>query len=368
MWTNNPPVVVKLGTSLLSDGDGRLTDRWVAPLAAELAQWVNAGRRVILVTSGAIGAGQGELGATGPPRRLQEQQACAAVGQGLLMHFYHELFRAHDLRVAQVLLTRDAFQDREKYLNTRNTISALLEFGRVIPIVNENDTVAVEEITFGQNDTLAALVASKIGAERLFVLTDVDGLYDRDPAAGSATLIPEVKAITPEVEAAAGGAASRRAKGGMASKLEAARICMRAGVRMDILNGHYPERLAAVDGGEAVPGTVFQPSDEKLTHKKRWIAFGAEVRGALAVDAGAARAISTGGKSLLPAGITGVEGDFAVGDAVAVRDPSGAEVGRGLVNFSAADVRRIMGRHTRDLAEVLGAVQYDEVIHRDNLA
>ncbi len=367
MWGNNPPVVFKVGTSLLSDEQGRLTDRWLRPIVAELAAWAHAGRRLILVTSGAVGAGLGELGRTARPRGLQEKQAIAAVGQGLLMHVYHDLFAAHDLRVAQVLLTREGLRDRQMYLNARNTLVALLEFGGVVPIVNENDTVAVEELRFGENDTLAAIVASKIGADLLVVLTDVDGFFDRDPGTGGGTLIPEIREITPEIEQMAGGAASDRARGGMVSKLEAAKMCMRTGVRMIVTNGTVPDRLAALRENAPAPATVFYPADGRLSHRKRWIAFGSEARGTLVLDAGAARAISEQGKSLLPAGITDVQGEFDMGDTIVLADPSGAEIGRGLVNFSAADVRRIKGLHTRDLPGVLGDVQYDEVVHRNNL-
>lgn len=367
MWGNHPPVVVKVGTSLLSDEHGRFTDRWIRPIVDELAVWVRDGRGLILVTSGAIGAGLGELGRTSRPRGLQEKQAIAAVGQGLLMHRYHDLFAAHDLRVAQVLLTREALRHRQMYLNARNTLVALLEFGGVVPIVNENDTVAVEELRFGENDTLSAIVASKIGADLLVVLTDVDGLYDRDPREGDGTLIREVRAITPEIEAMAGGAGSDRARGGMVSKLQAAKVCMRSGVRMVVTNGCIPERVAELRGDAAPTGTVFHPTDGGLSHRKRWIAFGSEARGTLLLDAGAARAIAEQGKSLLPAGITDVEGEFDVGDTIILADPAGTEIGRGLVNFCAADVRRIKGRHTRELPEVLGDVQYDEVVHRNNL-
>lgn len=367
MWADNPPAVIKVGTSLLSDERGRLTDRWIGPVVAEVGRWIDAGRRVLLVTSGAIGAGLGELGRVDPPRGLQQKQAFAAIGQGLLMHFYHDLFRPHNIRVAQVLLTREALGRRESYLNARNTLSALLAFGRVLPIINENDTVAVEELTFEQNDSLAAIVASKMGADLLVLLTDVDGLYDRAPGAPDATLIRDVREITPEIEAVAGGAASGRARGGMASKLEAARICMRAGVRMVVANGKAPERLEAVRNCGECLGTVFHPAVERLSHRKRWIAFGSEPRGTLVLDAGAVTAVTTRGKSLLPAGIREVRGAFEVGDTVLLLGPDGIEIARGLVNFSAVDVRRIMGRHTRELADVLGSVQYDEVVHRDNL-
>ncbi|ACX51358.1 glutamate 5-kinase [Ammonifex degensii KC4] len=358
-------LVVKVGTSSITLPSGELNLEQIAKLVDELAAVHREGKEVLLVSSGAIGAGMGRLGLRSRPRTIPEKQACAAVGQGLLMQIYERFFSSHGITVGQVLLTRDDFAHRRRFLNARNTLLTLLEY-RVVPIINENDTVAVEEIRLGDNDTLSALVASLINAELLLILSDVDGLYTGDPRRDpQARLISEVKELTPEIWALAGGPGSQVGSGGMLTKLEAARIAGRSGCTLVIARASLPGVIRRVLAGEEI-GTVFFPR-EKLREKRRWLLFGAQVKGKIYVDAGAAKALREGGKSLLPSGIVGVEGNFEAGHAVSIVDPEGKEIARGLVNYSAAEVEQIKGCKTCEIEAVLGSRLYDEVVHRDNL-
>ncbi len=326
---------------------------------------MDVGHSVILVSSGAIRAGMVRLNLAGRPRTIPQKQAAAAVGQGLLMHTYAEAFDAHHLPVAQVLLTREDLHDRARYLNARNTFAALLH-ARAVPIVNENDTVAVDEIKFGDNDTLAALVASLVEADALLLLSDVDGLYERDPTAfPEAKLIPTVETIDRALEQRAGGARTSLGTGGMTTKLQAAKICVRTGVRMVIAHGRRADVVADALGGHC--GTQFLPSPQRLRSRQRWIAYGVTPSGSVTVNDGARLRLVDEGKSLLPAGVIAVAGPFAAGELVRLVDASGQPFAQGFVNYGHHDVQKIMGRRTADIAALLGHKPADEIIHRDNL-
>jgi glutamate 5-kinase len=360
-------IVVKLGTSTLTDGTPHLS----APLLIELAR--QAGRlladrhELVLVSSGAIAAGRERLGFPQLPRDIPAKQMLAAVGQPRLMAQYEQVFGLYGLTVAQILLTRTDLSSRASYLNARNTLVALLE-ARILPIVNENDTVAVEEIKLGDNDNLSALVASLIDADLLVLLTDVDGLYTDDPAVNArARKLDTVEAVTEDITRLARDRADRISVGGMATKLQAARKAAAAGVPMIIASGREPGVLRRIVDGEPV-GTYFAPKAARLGARKRWIAFAVPPQGSLTVDAGALDALTQRGKSLLPSGIVEVRGDFASGEVVALRGGTGGEeFARGVVNFDAAEVRKIRGAKTQEIEQRLGYKSFDEVIHRDNL-
>lgn len=359
-------LVVKVGTSTLTHKTGKFNLGRMERMVRDLADQANAGRQVVLVTSGAVGAGMGRLGIKTKPRTLPEKQAAAAVGQGLLMHMYEKLFNDYGLLVAQVLLTRDDLADRARYLNARHTLSTLLRLG-VIPIVNENDTVAVEEIKVGDNDTLSALVAGLVDADVLFLLTDTRGFFTADPETNKdACLLSCVTEITPEIEALAGGSGSTWSTGGMGTKIQAARLATSFGIPVVIASGLQRGQISAALRGENV-GTVFLPREHRTHTRKRWLAYAPAAQGQIQVDAGAVRAICKEGKSLLPGGVTSVTGDFDQGAIVCIVDPEGKEFARGMTNYPAAAVGRILGRKTGEIVEILGYKDYDEVIHRDNL-
>lgn len=359
-------IVVKVGTRLLCGTRGQFNLKRLESLGRDLASLWGEGRELVLVSSGAVGAGVGRLGLSRFPQTMPEKQAAAAVGQGILMQYYENVFTPLGITIAQVLLTQEDLRERKRYLNARHTFYTLFRY-RVIPIVNENDTVAVEEIRFGDNDTLAALVACLIDADLLILLTDLDGFFTGDPRKNpDAKLIPEVHEITPEIEELAGGRGSDLATGGMETKLQAARIATGAGIPMVIASGMREGVLNAVVRGEEV-GTLFIPREDRMQARKRWIAFSSPVQGKIYVDRGAANAILKRGKSLLPSGVVGVEGDFEMGNVVSVIDPDGREIARGISNYSSADVERIKGRKTQEIKAILGYKDYDEVIHRDNL-
>lgn len=362
-------LVVKIGTNLLS-GQQAFEGRVMEALVRELCL-LKQGRdlNVVVVSSGAVGCGMKALGLKKRPTALPEKQAVAAVGQSSLMHYYENLFKTHgeNLTVAQILLTRRDLDDRRGYLNVRNTLHALFAMKHVVPIINENDSTAVEELRFGDNDTLAARIAAKINAGLLIILSDIDGLYDQNPAQHpDANLIPEVAKITPEIERLAGGAGSIASTGGMRTKLDAAKIACAAGVPVMIANGHHPQVIHGVLAG-TLPHTLFRPSVAALSHRKRWIAFGRASHGWIAVDEGARAALVRQGKSLLPAGVTALGGNFDAGDAVEIRNADGEAIARALVNYSAADVERIKGRKSNEIERVLGHKDFDEIAHRDNM-
>jgi glutamate 5-kinase len=359
-------VVVKVGSGLVTAaGTGPCADR-IAALAADVVS-IRADREIVVVTSGAIVTGMARLGLTARPRSIPDKQAAAAVGQMDLMRHYEAAFTRYGISVAQVLLTAQDIGDRARYLNARNTLLALLRFG-VLPVVNENDTVAVEEIKVGDNDNLSALVASLIDADLLVLLTDVDGLYTDDPAVNAgARKLDTVNAVTDEIARLARDRPGRVSVGGMTTKLQAAQKAAAAGVPMVIANGRQPGTLAKVLAGEAV-GTYFAPRTDRLGARKRWIAFAVPPQGRLTVDGGALQALTLHGRSLLPSGVVDVEGEFASGEVVAVVGAEdGREFARGLVNFDAGELRRIRGVKTSDIEDRLGYKSFDEVIHRDNL-
>ena len=359
-------LVVKVGSGLVTNAaTGADIDR-IETLAADVAA-VREGRHVVLVSSGAIVTGVARLGLGRRPRSIPEKQAAAAVGQSALMWQYDVAFKRHGLPIGQVLLTAQDLSDRPRYLNARNTLTTMLRLG-VLPVVNENDTVAVEEIKVGDNDNLSAHVAALIDADLLVLLTDVDGLYTANPADDpAARKLDTVDAITDEIRQLVWGRGGALSVGGMATKLEAAQKATASGVPMIIASGAEKRVLARVLAGEPI-GTYFAPKADKLAARKRWIAFAVPPAGRLVVDEGARRALADEGKSLLPSGLVGVEGDFAAGDVVAVVDAAdGREFARGLVNFDAAEVGRIRGAKTREIEERLGYRSFDEVIPRDNL-
>jgi glutamate 5-kinase len=361
-------LVVKVGSALLADEGGRLHRDWIEALAEDIAALRKGGTEIMLVSSGAIAVGRRLLGLAKGPRnkalRLEESQAAAAAGQIRLAHAWQEALGRHDIPVAQILLTSDDTESRRRYLNARSTMSTLLRLG-VVPVINENDTVATDEIRFGDNDRLAARVAQMASADTLVLLSDIDGLYTADPGVDAAARhIPEISAITPQIEAMAGATLNDDGSGGMITKIAAARIALQAGCRMAIANGKEPhalERLAA--GGRC---TWFVSQAEPQTARKRWIAASLKPVGTLTVDDGAARALKAG-KSLLPAGVTRVEGRFERGDPVVVRDSSGTELARGLSAYSAGDARRIAGHRSGEIEAILGFRGREEMIHRDDL-
>lgn len=359
-------VVVKVGTSLLAGAEGGLDLDYLTRLADAVAEERKRGRELALVTSGAIGAGIKPLGLKARPKSLRHLQAAAAVGQVHLVHAYEEAFRRHGYSVGQVLLTRDGLEDRERYLNARSTLLALLEEGAV-PVVNENDTVSVEEIRFGDNDTLAALVTKLVDAELLIVLTDVEGLFTSDPRKGDAEFIGEVAEVTDEMERSASGAGSGLGSGGMVTKLRAAKQVTAGGAGMVLADGRDPSVVGRILAGEAI-GTFFRPRKQGLDARRFWIAFGNVRSGAVKIDEGAKQALLERGKSLLPVGVVAVEGEFSVGDTIGVLDEAGREFARGMPSYTSPSVQAIMGRQSKDLPGILGSeYSEDEVIHRDNL-
>ena len=357
--------VVKIGSALLADPrTGALDEAWLDGLARDLAAFRARGMEVLVVSSGAIAIGRRRLGLSPGPLKLEEMQAAAACGQIRLAHGYQSILGRHGLTVAQILLTHEDTEARRRYLNARDTINTLLALGTV-PVINENDTVATSEIRFGDNDRLAARVAVMMSADVLVLLSDVDGLYESDPRRDpDARRVPAVERITPAIEAMAGRAGTAAASGGMVTKIAAAKAAMAAGCHMAIAKGAVDRPLAALEAG--APCTWFVSTATPRAARKRWIASALEPRGALTIDAGARRALSRG-RSLLPAGIKAVEGTFQRGDAVAVRVEGGAEAGRGLIAYSAADARRIAGHNSREIERILGYRGRAEMIHRDDL-
>lgn len=360
-------IVIKIGTSTLTDEGGHLNLPHLRILVEQVVQMSQQGREIILVTSGAVGAGMGKLGLKTRPQSIREKQATAAVGQTFLMRHYEELFNEFGFNVAQILLTQEDMRTRERYLNARNTIMTLLEY-KVIPIINENDTVAVDEIRFGDNDTLSALVASKVEADLLIILSDVAGLYTADPRKDkTAEMIHTVDVIDEEVEKIAlKSTGSTRGVGGMYTKIQAAKIATASGVMVVIADGMKPAILTDAFQGDDI-GTKFLPRHEKISGRKKWIAFANKSSGKIYIDNGAAKALLKMGKSLLPSGITNVEGNFRLGDMVTVVDEDGDEIARGLVSFSHDEIEKIKGKKTSEIMKIIGHKDYDEVIHRDNL-
>ncbi|MBQ6159144.1 MAG: glutamate 5-kinase [Thermoguttaceae bacterium] len=359
-------VVVKVGTNVLTGADGRLNVARINKLVDDLVQIQSRGKKVILVSSGAVGAGMGILGLEKRPAEHPKLQAIAAIGQGKLMQTYEEALARYKKYPAQILLTASDLIHRNRYLNARNTFISLFTYG-VLPIVNENDTVSVDELnsTFGDNDRLAALIANLFMEPLLILLTDVDGLYNGDPALESSKLIPLVDRWTPDLMTMVAEKRSGRSKGGMSSKLKAAQILTTAGGSVIIANGDDESTLTRIMNGEEV-GTAFFPKG-RLLARKRWLGFAAVPKGAVVIDDGAARALLEKGKSLLAVGITRVKGTFEKGDIVAILNLQGGEVARGLTNYSSDELERIHGRSCGDIREILGECPYEEVVHRDNI-
>jgi glutamate 5-kinase len=358
-------VVVKVGSALLVDGaTGRLNRAWLETLVADIVRLRRAGREVVLVSSGAIALGRRHLGLPKGPLRLEESQAAAAVGQIRLAHAYKELLDGEDIAVAQVLLTLEDSEQRRRYLNARATLSELLARGAV-PVINENDTVATAEIRYGDNDRLAARVAQMISADCLVLLSDIDGLYTADPNKDpAAEFIPVVREITAEIQGMAGGSASDVGRGGMATKVLAARIAVAAGCHMVIAAGAHRHPVRRIEQGARC--TWFLPSETPVAARKQWIAGTLRPAGSLVVDEGARRALRQG-KSLLPAGVTAISGRFDRGDTVSVVAADGREVARGITAYSDQDAARIIGRRSADIEGLLGFRGRDEIIHRDDL-
>jgi glutamate 5-kinase len=365
--TSAQTVVVKVGSRVLTRADGRLDETRVAELAGELHQVITGGRKAVLVSSGAVAAGMGQLGLSGRPRDMAHLQAVAAVGQAYLVQSYDRAFRSYGRHAAQVLLTAGDLDDRVRYLNVRNTLLTLMEYGAV-PIINENDTVSVDELeaTFGDNDRLAAMVTNLLRAPLLVLLSDVEGLYDGDPALESSRVIPLVSRLDESILALANDGAAGLGTGGMASKLTAARMATAAGENVIIASGRKPGTLARIMAGETV-GTLLLARGQTVTSRKRWIGYTVRPRGYLVTDAGASRAVQREGRSLLAIGVVEVQGEFKKGDVVALRDPQGTEFARGLTNYPAAEIGKIKGLKTEAIAAALGHRPYDEVIHRDNM-
>ena len=359
-------IVVKVGSSLITRAAVGLDLEAIARLAAQLAALRRLGRRCVLVSSGAIAAGVQRLGWTRRPHAMHELQAAAAVGQMGLAQCYESCLREHGLASAQVLLTHADLADRQRYLNARSTLRTLLGLG-VIPVINENDTVVTDEIRFGDNDTLGALVANLIEADALVILTDQAGLYDSDPRRNpAAKLLAEKEASDPDLEGIAGGTGSALARGGMLTKVQAARRAARSGAHTVIASGAEPEVLARLAGGERI-GTLLRAGTAPIAARKQWLADHVTVGGRLRLDPGAVQALARGGRSLLPIGVVAVEGEFERGAVVACVNPEGREIARGLVNYSAQESRKIARRPSGEIEAILGYVDEPELIHRDNL-
>ena len=358
-------IVVKIGSNVLSDERGHLSEKFIADLARQVAFLFREGRETVLVTSGAISAGIARMELGSRPKLLPQLQAAAAVGQSHLMHLYAVAFRKEGMEVGQILLTSEDLKSRSRHLNARNTIIALLEKG-VVPIINENDTVSTDEIKFGDNDCLSALVSNLVTADLLVILTDTQGLMTEDPKKGRGELIREVARITPDIEALAKGAGSARGTGGMASKLSAVKMVVSSGEAAVIADGRERDIIVRLLRGEDI-GTFFHPAKEKMDGRKRWIAFFIKPKGKLIIDDGAVAALLRKGTSILPSGIREVLGEFKDGDTVSVLAADAREIASGLSNYSYADLRKIRGRKTGEITGLLGHKDYDEAVHRDNL-
>jgi len=358
-------VVVKVGSAVLTNDDG-LNLAVMAGLAQDLCTLMREGREVVLVSSGAVAAGRKSLGLGSRPLVMREKQATAALGQVRLMREYEDIFGGLNQKVAQVLLTHDDLANRDRYLNIRNTLFTMFDW-RILPIINENDTVSVKELRFGDNDTLAAMTTNMIEADLLICLSDIDGLYTANPATHpEARLVSTVAAVDSEIEAMAGQPAGSLGTGGMQSKIKAARMVSVRGGSSFIGPGRAPGTLRRLFSGEQV-GTFFLPQEEKMQSRKHWIAFTLRPKGYLVLDDGACLAVTAGGKSLLPSGILETRGNFRIGDPVQCLDRNEEPLAAGLVNYSAEDIRKVQGRHSTEIKELLGFVDSEEIIHRDNL-
>jgi glutamate 5-kinase len=353
-------IVVKIGSSVLAQGDGNIDRMSIEGVASQVADLLDEGREVILVSSGAIASGVGVLGIKRVPARLSDLQAIASIGQNQLMNLYNEAFKKRGYLVGQILLTQDDFDDRRRYLNIKYTVDALLS-RKVVPIVNENDTVSTEEIKCGDNDRLSGLVADLSGADALIILSNVDGLYDR-----TKKVIPCIEEISADIERLIEKKECVFTKGGMATKIEAAQMAVASGIHVIIANGKRDRILHDVLAGKGTH-TYFKPRSEKAKAKKRWIAYSSKAKGRIIVDGGAKKALIAGNKSLLATGIVAREGNFKAGDVVGICGPHRKEFARGLTNYSSKELDRIQGLKTTEIAQALGYKDHDEIVHRDNL-
>lgn len=365
--SNATRLVIKIGSSILASQAGGLRRDHIQRLSNEIARLKKDGREIVLVSSGAIVAGIEKLGLKAYPQTIPLKQAAASAGQSHLIHAYEHSFQEAGQTIAQVLLTHQDLADRKRFLNARHTLTTLLDLG-VVPVINENDAVSVEEIRVGDNDTLAAQVAHLVDADLLLILSDVDGLFTQDPRHHpEATLISEITDITPDIERGAGTSRSQESRGGMVTKIQAAKLVSQYGLPTLLLNGETPGVLPRIFAG-ADGGTLFLPQGRRRPSRKHWIAFTLRPKGQLVLDSGAVEALTHRGKSLLPSGIMDVKGTFVAGDPVSCVDVEGKEFAKGLVNFSSEVVAEIKGRKTQDIRRELGTQEYEEVIHRDNLA
>lgn len=367
IMTTAGTVVVKVGSSLLASISGGLNTAFIARLVGQIADLTEKGKKIVLVSSGAVAAGTAELGLPSRPGELSLIQAAAAVGQGALMQIYRQLFQCYGFNAGQILLTRDNLHNRRRFLHARNAFLALMRQG-AIPIVNENDTVAVEELRLkmGDNDSLAVSTAQLVDADAVIILSDVAGLYDRPPSRAGAKLLPEVRALTDDVLAMAGGSESGVGTGGMASKVNAARAANIANIPLLVADGRVENVLHEIMRGAEI-GTIFIPPGKRESSYRQWIAYGRGPDGVILVDDGAKKALVEKKKSLLPIGVREVRGEFGEGDTVAVADLSGREFARGLCNFDSGDLRRVAGRKSDELSEILGHHCAETAVHRDNL-
>ncbi|WP_417789444.1 glutamate 5-kinase [Terasakiella pusilla] len=358
-------IVIKIGSALLVDAiNGKIHRSWLESLASDISAARARGQEIVIVTSGAIAVGRRHLDLPQGSLRLEEKQAAAACGNIRLAHAYQEVLGHHQISVAQILVTLEDSENRRRYINARNTIETLLRVGAV-PLINENDTVATDEIRFGDNDRLAARVAAMISADTLVLFSDIDGLYTADPSKDpAAEFIPVVRQITPEIEAMAGGSASNVGSGGMTTKIAAAKISLNAGCRMVITRGERTNPLDALENGEKA--TWFLPEATPMNARKKWISGGLKSMGEVIVDAGAIKALQEG-RSLLPIGVKEIIGEFVRGEAVSVKGPDGAEVGRGLIAYGSEDAKKIVGLKSTEIKDALGYIGRDEMIHRDHL-
>jgi glutamate 5-kinase len=359
-------IVVKVGTSTLTHATGRLNLYRIEKLVRELADLANQGRELILVTSGAVGAGMDRMQLKEKPKSIPEKQALAAVGQGILMHIYEKFFAEYGQTVAQVLLTRENSVRHKFYTNSRNTLLTLLEMG-IVPVINENDAIAADELKIGDNDTLSAMVATIVDADVLVILSDIEGLYTANPQEDkTAQFLAEIREITPDIEKIAGGAGSKLGTGGMYTKIQAAKIAVNSGVTMVIASGSRDGILRDIIAGEEF-GTLFPAKESHLKVRKSWLAFGRHIDGDIVVDAGCEKAMLKEGSSLLAAGITAVEGEFSAGNTVRVLSITQREIARGIVNYNVEELKKIIGRQTMEFSGILPGKIHEEVIHRDNM-
>ena len=359
-------IVIKIGTNLLADKVKGINLDRINEIARSVARLNSLGNRIAIVSSGAIGAGVAALKLKERPKTIPEKQATAAIGQPLLMEAYENAFRKQDCTIAQILLTKDDFVNRSRYLNAKNTFPVLFEQG-VIPIINENDTVAVEEIKLGDNDNLSAMVANLIEADLLIILTDIDGLFSDDPAKNNkAQLIPVVEKISGQIEKLAKSSRTELSTGGMITKIQAAKRCVSAGIAMIIANGNDPSVLEDIFSG-TFKGTLFLPSENKLNMRKKWIGFVSTTKGYVRVDDGAKLALLKKNKSLLPSGIIEVHGEFKANETISILDLNSNVIAKGVTGFSSIDLIKIMGNKTSEIENILSRKSPDEVIHRDNL-